>query len=128
MAPSPCTQGEGWGEGSAGSAAVARRRWAILIQRVYEVDPLICPKCGGTMKILSFIEARQADIIEKNLRHCGLWDDISTRGPPLKPPAAPPSSADPSPGFTSEPDPDFLEHSRREKMGEMGQLDLYYEP
>ena len=30
--------------------------WARLIKRVYEVDPLVCPKCGGQMKIISFIE------------------------------------------------------------------------
>ena len=33
-----------------------RMRWAALIQRVYEFDPLECPKCGGEMKIISFIE------------------------------------------------------------------------
>ena len=30
--------------------------WARLINRVYEVDPLECPCCGGQMKIASFIE------------------------------------------------------------------------
>jgi hypothetical protein len=30
--------------------------WAMLIKRVYEVDPLQCPCCGGQMKIVSFIE------------------------------------------------------------------------
>ena len=48
-------------------------RWAALIQRVYEVDPLKCPKCGGAMKIISFIEKHQADVIEK----------IDTSLPPL---------------------------------------------
>ena len=28
-----------------------RRRWAMLIKRIYQADPLLCPKCGGTMKI-----------------------------------------------------------------------------
>jgi hypothetical protein len=27
--------------------AARRRSWAELLRRVYEVDPLICPKCGG---------------------------------------------------------------------------------
>ena len=26
-----------------------RQNWARLIQKVYEVDPLLCPKCQGTM-------------------------------------------------------------------------------
>jgi hypothetical protein len=32
----------------------ARKRWAALIKQVYETDPLLCPKCGGEMKIISF--------------------------------------------------------------------------
>jgi hypothetical protein len=48
--------------------------WAMLIKRVYEVDPLECPCCGGQMKIVSFIERCQSDVIEQILRHCGLWE------------------------------------------------------
>ena len=40
--------------------------WAVLIKSVFEVDPLKCPKCGGTMKIVSFIEEKP--VIEKILR------------------------------------------------------------
>jgi hypothetical protein len=32
--------------------------WAMLVKRVYEVDPLTCPKCGGQMKVIAFIEPR----------------------------------------------------------------------
>jgi hypothetical protein len=28
-----------------------RENWARLIQKIYQVDPLLCPKCQGTMKI-----------------------------------------------------------------------------
>jgi hypothetical protein len=61
--------------------------WAILIKRVYEVDPLECPKCGGTMKIISFIERGQQDVLARILRHCGLWEGpirtlASARAPP----------------------------------------------
>jgi hypothetical protein len=31
------------------------RTWASLIKRIYEVDPLVCEKCGGIMKIIAFI-------------------------------------------------------------------------
>jgi len=34
----------------------ASRSWAALIKRVYEVDPLICDKCGGAMKIVAFLQ------------------------------------------------------------------------
>ena len=30
--------------------------WARLIQKVYHTDPLLCPKCNGSMRIISFIE------------------------------------------------------------------------
>ena len=57
--------------------------WAMLIKRVYELDPLACPRCGGQMKVIAFIEPPQAELIEKILRHCGLWHASSPRGPPV---------------------------------------------
>ena len=54
----------------------------MLIKRVYEVDPLSCPQCGGVMKVVAFIEPPQAEVIEKILRHCGLWQGSSSRVPP----------------------------------------------
>ena len=56
-----------------------RKAWARLIQKIYEVDPLTCPKCQGSMKIIAFI--KQAEIIEKILKHLGLWH-VKTRPPP----------------------------------------------
>ena len=56
--------------------------WAMLIKRVYEVDALACPQCGGQMKVITFIEPPQGDVIEKILRHCGLWHPSSPRAPP----------------------------------------------
>jgi hypothetical protein len=35
--------------------ATLRRRWANLIRRVYETDPLVCPRCGAEMRVVSFI-------------------------------------------------------------------------
>jgi hypothetical protein len=34
---------------------VPSKGWAAMIRKVYEVDPMICPKCGGTMKVVVFI-------------------------------------------------------------------------
>lgn len=28
-----------------------RCRWVEMIRLIYEVDPLVCPKCGGTMRL-----------------------------------------------------------------------------
>jgi len=58
------------------------RTWAMLIKRIYEVDPLACPKCGGVMKVVSFIKPPQAKVIEKILKHCGLWQESASRAPP----------------------------------------------
>jgi hypothetical protein len=38
------------------SAKEFRRNWARLIQKIYAVNPLICPKCQGEMKVISVIE------------------------------------------------------------------------
>ena len=54
----------------------------MLIKRVYEIDPLECPKCGGAMKVIAFIEPPQGDVIERILRHCGLWTPSTPRPPP----------------------------------------------
>ena len=35
--------------------------WAVLIARIYEVLPLLCPLCGGQMCIIAFI-THSADI------------------------------------------------------------------
>ncbi len=59
-----------------------RMTWAVLIKAVFEADPLRCPKCGGTMKIVSFIE--EDDVIRKILKHCKLWKDPVPRPPPCK--------------------------------------------
>ena len=54
----------------------------MLIKRVYEMDPLACPRCGGQMKVIAFIQPPQRDVIEKILRHCGLWR--LSRAPPRR--------------------------------------------
>ena len=75
-------------DGTSGHAAAApapgrcSQTWAMLIKRVYEIDPLACPKCGGRMKVIAFIEPPQGAVVEKILRHCGLWHPSSPRPPP----------------------------------------------
>jgi len=46
------------------------RGWAEIIKKVYEVDPLLCPKCGGQMSIISFIEEHK--VIDKIIDHLKL--------------------------------------------------------
>ena len=68
-----------------GSSKEYRRNWARLIQKIYEVDPLTCPKCLGKMKIISVIE--DEEIIKRILKHLSLWDS-KPRPPPKPRPAA----------------------------------------
>ena len=56
-----------------------RKSWARLMQKIYKVDPLICPKCKGTMRIISFIE--DAQVICDILTHLGRWL-VRSRPPP----------------------------------------------
>jgi len=37
-------------------AARARSAWARLIHKVYEVDPLECPRCGAPMHVIALID------------------------------------------------------------------------
>jgi hypothetical protein len=60
-----------------------RRNWARLIKKIYEVDPLICPRCRGLMRIISFIE--NPPVIKKILLHLHLWE-VPKRSPPAKTP------------------------------------------
>jgi hypothetical protein len=62
-----------------GSSREYRKNWARLIQKIYEVDPLTCPRCQGRMRIIAFIE--DDEVIKKILKHLGLWDK-KARPPP----------------------------------------------
>jgi hypothetical protein len=59
--------------------------WAVLIARIYEVFPLLCPMCGGQMRLIAFIT--EGTQIRKILDHIGVDSErphISpARGPPL---------------------------------------------
>jgi hypothetical protein len=50
-----------------------------LLRRVYEVDPLVCPRCGEAMRIIAFItEPKVVDTILRHLAAKGL----DARSPP----------------------------------------------
>jgi hypothetical protein len=62
-----------------GDEKVFRRNWARLIQKIYEVDPLVCPKCQGAMRVIGSIE--DPSVIRAILEHLGLWL-VRSRPPP----------------------------------------------
>ncbi len=59
--------------------------WAVLIARIYEVFPLLCPICGGQMRIIAFIT--HSTDIRHMLDHIGVQSEppniAPVRGPPL---------------------------------------------
>ena len=73
---------EGWVRhwtGSLGDLLIYGRKNEVITCKnpscgsgVWLVDPLKCPKCQGKMQILAFIEGEE--LIEKILKHLGLWD------------------------------------------------------
>lgn len=63
-----------------GPKKIPSRTWRECIKKVWEVDPLECPKCGAEMKIVSFIN--DAAVIEKILKHLQLWKAEHPGKPP----------------------------------------------
>ena len=49
-------------------------------QKIYEVDPLACPKCQQSMRIIAFIG--DDSTIQKILKHLELWESRSHSPPP----------------------------------------------
>ena len=47
--------------------------WAILLKKVWDIDALRCPKCGGRMKAISVIE--RPSVIRRILDHLELWEE-----------------------------------------------------
>jgi len=67
-----------------------RKNWARLIQKIYDIDPLTCPRCQATMRVVSFIEDQE--VIKKILKHLGSWD-LKSKPPPRA--NAPPDNIEP---------------------------------
>jgi hypothetical protein len=59
---------------------VPSKGWAEMIRKVYEVDPLRCPTCGGQMSIISFIE--EPKTIDRIIRHLKLTFEAERPTPP----------------------------------------------
>ena len=43
--------------------------WAMLIAKIYEICPVICPQCGGELTIVAFLT--NLDSIQRLLIHIG---------------------------------------------------------
>jgi len=55
------------------SGKAARSSWERFIKKVFAADPLLCPDCGGAMRIITFIEDRH--VVRAILPPLSLWDE-----------------------------------------------------
>jgi hypothetical protein len=56
----------------------ATRRWAALLQQIFEVDPLACPTCHGVMRLVTCIT--QPSVIDQILTHLRTRATTATHG------------------------------------------------
>jgi len=52
-----------------------------MIWKVYEVDPMTCPKCGGLMKIVAFLT--DFSVVDRIIDHLKLTF-VAAKPPPFK--------------------------------------------
>jgi hypothetical protein len=74
-------------------------RWASLLQRVFEVDELRCPRCGSRLRLIA---ATLDSTVARRILECL---KLPARAPPLEPTTADGLHAEP-PG-----DDDFFDQS-----------------
>ena len=58
---------------------IPAKGWAEMIRKVYEVNPLTCVRCGGTMKIIAFLT--EYAVVDKIIDHLKLGF-VAERPPP----------------------------------------------
>jgi uncharacterized protein YbaR (Trm112 family) len=72
------------------------RTWAALMRRVFDLDVLACPRCGGRLRLIATVE--DPAVVGKILAHLGLLHPAGSPGPArLRPPCPlpPPPSRNP---------------------------------
>ncbi len=58
---------------------IPSKGWAEMIHKVYEVDPLVCPRCGGQMKVIAFLT--DYAVVDRIIHHLKLTF-VAERPPP----------------------------------------------
>jgi hypothetical protein len=55
---------------------IPSKGWAEMIRKIYEVDPLLGPQCGGRMRIIAFLTDYSVvdRIIELTSDHAAIYD------------------------------------------------------
>jgi hypothetical protein len=63
---------------------IPSKHWRELIKKVWEVDPLCCPKCQAEMKVVALIDC--PNLIRHILEHLNLWEPVNRMIRPRAPP------------------------------------------
>jgi len=58
--------------------------WVMLLDKTFEINPLLCLSCGGEMKIIAFVT--ETEPFRKILRHIGERDHAPAIYPARDPP------------------------------------------
>jgi hypothetical protein len=58
---------------------IPSKGWAEMIRKVYEVDPMVCPQCGATMKVIAFLT--DYAVVDRIIDHLKLTF-VADRPPP----------------------------------------------
>ncbi|TFG92595.1 MAG: transposase [Syntrophobacterales bacterium] len=58
---------------------IPSKGWAAMIRKVYEVDPMVCPKCGGRMKVVAFLA--EYAVVDRIIDHLKLTF-VAAKPPP----------------------------------------------
>ena len=61
------------------TSKLSRANWARLIRKVFEVDPLLCGKCGSEMKIIAVVT--DPKVVDRIIHHLDK-NALTARSPP----------------------------------------------
>ena len=60
---------------------IPSKGWAATIRKVYEVDPMVYPRCGGMMRVIAFLT--EHDVVDRIVDHLKLT--FTAERPPPSP-------------------------------------------
>ncbi|MFH0799289.1 MAG: transposase [Pseudomonadota bacterium] len=59
---------------------IPSKGWAEMIRKVYEVDPMVCPQCGGKMRVIAFL--MDYAVVDRIINHLKLTFAAERPPPP----------------------------------------------
>ncbi len=75
-----CTETKIDKSSTASTSSSSRAHWARLIRKVFEVDPLLCPKCGSGMKLIAVLT--DPKVVDRIIRHLDKNAAVARSPPP----------------------------------------------